>query len=136
MNQRADSGKKNLSGVALRPRNNKACWLLSHTASQDRDAAPCETPLARAFVRFLSNKRDDATLPRKPAGDSFPSRTGRNYSKPAQRCANKTSPVAGAELMPGMTQASSKGALRPAQNDSAFFFLVAFGAGLALVLVV
>lgn len=94
MNQRTDSGKKNLSGVALWPRNNKACWLLSHTASPQRDADPSETPLARAFVRYLSNKRDNATLPRKPAGASFPSPGAVMAASLARRRVNKRSPVA------------------------------------------
>jgi hypothetical protein len=55
MNQRADSGKKNLPGVALPPRNNKACWLLSHTAARDKDANCNEAPPLRAIVRFLSS---------------------------------------------------------------------------------
>jgi len=50
MNQRADSGKKNLPGVALPPRNNKACWLLSHTAARDKDTNCNEAPPLRAIV--------------------------------------------------------------------------------------
>lgn len=99
MNQRGDSGKKNLSKVALRPRNNKACWLLSHTAHCDV-THELQQNAARAGNRALFEQQADRrNLAAQTCRRLFSEAGARNGCRPARHCANKTSPVAVARLM-------------------------------------
>lgn len=103
MNHRADSGKKNLPGVALPPRNNKTCWLLSHTAARDKTRTAIKSLRCAQSLVFFEQREGEsrnATLPRKPSRDSFRSRVAVISASRRARRANKRSPVAFAEPMP------------------------------------
>jgi hypothetical protein len=102
MNHRADSGKKNLPAVASEPRNNKTCWLLSHTASRDQDTNRNETPFTPAIPRFFGSNagKTECNLAAQTLSRLFSVERAGNCRRRPHGEANKRSPEAGAQLMP------------------------------------
>jgi len=99
MNQRGDSRKKNVSRVALAPRNNESCWLLSHTARCDVTHKLLQNASRAGKRAFLEQRTGQHNLAAQTSGRLFSVRRARNGRKPVRRRANKTSPVAVAKLM-------------------------------------
>jgi hypothetical protein len=102
MNHRADSGEKNLPAVASEPRNNKTCWLLSHTASRDQDTNRNETPFTPAIPRFFGSNagKTECNLAAQTLSRLFSVERAGNCRRRPHGEANKRSPEAGAQLMP------------------------------------